>query len=68
MGRFKRTGCNLITDRRIEAIERTGATWRLAAGDWSVSADIVVNAAGAWADQVAAMVGARSVGIVPKRR
>jgi D-arginine dehydrogenase len=31
-------------------------------------ARVVINAAGAWADEVAAMAGARPVGLIPKRR
>jgi D-arginine dehydrogenase len=31
-------------------------------------AGVVVNAAGAWADQIGAMAGARSIGLVPMRR
>jgi D-arginine dehydrogenase len=32
------------------------------------SGKVVVNAAGAWADEVAALARARPVGLVPKRR
>lgn len=45
------------------------------AGDWVVEtragrfrAAVVVNAAGAWADQIAAMAGVARIGLVPKRR
>jgi D-arginine dehydrogenase len=34
----------------------------------SYSAPILVNAAGSWADQVAALAGVRPVGLAPKRR
>jgi D-arginine dehydrogenase len=39
----------------------------LSNGD-SVRADVVVNAAGAWVDQVAALFGAPAIGIEPRRR
>jgi D-arginine dehydrogenase len=59
-----------------------GATWGLtvtaadatpaavAAGDatLAVTADVVVNAAGAWADAVATQFGAQPAGVVPMRR
>jgi D-arginine dehydrogenase len=47
-----------------------------AAGAWKVEtssgavfqADVVVNAAGAWGDEVAALAGAQPIGLQPKRR
>jgi D-arginine dehydrogenase len=47
---------------------RGSAAWRLIAGGEEVSADILVNAAGAWADRVAAIAGATPIGIQPYRR
>lgn len=58
----------ISTNRRVEAIEPTGPGWRVTAGGTSVSAGVVVNAAGAWCDQVAALAGVRPVGIRPLRR
>lgn len=62
-------GGELLTGRRIEAIRRTGADWELevAAGErWT--APIVVNAAGAWADEVATAAGVKPLGLRPLRR
>ncbi|APW39764.1 FAD-dependent oxidoreductase [Rhodoferax koreense] len=43
--------------------------WVMAFADGQVlAAETVVNAAGAWADELAALFGARPVGIVPRRR
>lgn len=61
----RRAGAKLITDARVARIERSGATWLI---DGEIEADIVVNAAGAWADQVAIMAGERPFGIRPYRR
>ena len=48
---------------------RGGGQWELQlSGGRAVRAKVVVNAAGAWADQVAAQFGARSIGLVPHRR
>jgi len=65
---FRRAGGTLLTDRRITAIERVDTLWQVAAGGETITADILVNAAGAWADQLAALAGARPIGISPKRR
>lgn len=68
LGAFRRAGGVLETDRRIDRIARHGTDWRLDAGKWSVTTGIVINAAGAWADDVARMAGAHPLGIQPMRR
>ncbi|UVO53354.1 FAD-binding oxidoreductase [Sphingomonas sp. SUN039] len=65
---FKRAGGILKTDFRVDRIARDGDGWLVAAATESVRADVVVNAAGSWADGVAAMAGIAPVGIAPKRR
>ncbi|VVS97913.1 NAD(P)/FAD-dependent oxidoreductase [Erythrobacter sp. EC-HK427] len=65
----KRGGAELRVRHRLEAAEREGDAWRLhfgAAGE--VRADVVVNAAGAWADPVASACGVAPLGITPYRR
>jgi D-arginine dehydrogenase len=55
----------------LVAGRRHGGRWELQLGGASarlVGADVVVDAAGAWADEVATRLGARPVGLVPKRR
>ena len=62
-------GGEILTGRRIAAVERRGEAWEVEseAGErWS--APILVNAAGAWADRVAALAGVRPIGLQPKRR
>lgn len=44
---------------RVERIERRGDGWRLQAGDETFDCEVVVNAAGFWGNEVAAMVGTR---------
>ncbi len=65
---FRRAGGILVTGQRIDRIERKGSDWQVQAGDWRATAPIIVNAAGAWADGLAAMAGARPLGIQPMRR
>ncbi len=68
LSRFKRAGGQLLTNARIDTIERDGDGWRLNAGETAIQADVVVNAAGAWADGVATMAGVQPLGVQPKRR
>ncbi len=65
---FKARGGQLICDVRIESLDRRGSVWRATAGDEIYEAPVVVNAAGAWADEVATLAGLRPLGIQPKRR
>lgn len=54
---------------RIARLDRSGSGWTATteAGD-SYSAPIIVNAAGAWADHVAALAGVAPIGLQPRRR
>jgi D-arginine dehydrogenase len=62
-------GAVLRLDAEITTLERKDGTWRIGLRDGeSLAAKTVVNAAGAWADVVAGLAGARPVGLVPKRR
>lgn len=64
---FYLRGLNVVTDARLLAAGRD-ARWRIETMAGSFEADILVNAAGAWADQVAARCGVRPLGIRPYRR
>ena len=65
----RRGGVQLATSARVEALTRRAGAWHIAttAGD-AFSAKIMINAAGAWADEIAALAGARKAGIQPFRR
>ena len=62
-------GGRVVTQRRLVELDDTNGGWRasFAQGD-PITADILVNAAGAWADQIAEMAGIAPIGLVPKRR
>jgi D-arginine dehydrogenase len=60
----RRGGAELVTGVRVETIAREGGRWRVG----PYSADVLVDAAGAWADEVAALAGERPIGIRPYRR
>ena len=54
---------------QVVALDRKGGAWNIElAGGGSVRAALLVNAAGAWADSVAAIAGARPLGLRPLRR
>ncbi|RZI74494.1 MAG: FAD-binding oxidoreductase [Variovorax sp.] len=66
---FRQREGELRTGVQPQAATRSGACWELqiAEGE-TVRARSVVNAAGAWADEVAALFGAAPIGLVPHRR
>ena len=61
-------GGEIRTEAGVTAITRQGNDWQVSTGDQAVTAPILVNAAGAWADQVAGLAGVRQVGLQPFRR
>lgn len=65
---LRQRGGRLVTSAEVTALARDGERWRVGTGAGDFVAPVVVNAAGAWCDVVAAMAGARPIGLVPKRR
>ncbi|HEV2567968.1 FAD-binding oxidoreductase [Sphingomonas sp.] len=65
---LRERGGSVILGCRVEALERSEAVWRIAAGGRRIIAGKVVNAAGAWADELAGMAGARPIGLSALRR
>jgi D-arginine dehydrogenase len=65
---FKAAGGTLVCDAHATALDRAGGTWRIDTAAGRFEAATVVNAAGAWADEVASRAGLAPLGIVPKRR
>ena len=61
-------GAVLRTDADVSGISRRGGDWEIRTSEGSVSAPLLVNAAGAWADEVAAMAGVRKLNLQPMRR
>jgi D-arginine dehydrogenase len=61
-------GARLETRARVTGVEREPGGWRLEAGGREWRAAVLVNAAGAWADEVASLAGVRPLGLQPKRR
>jgi D-arginine dehydrogenase len=65
---FRRRGGQLLADHCVTRLERQAGTWKVTAGGEQFEAPVVVNAAGAWVERVAAMAGLGSLGIQPLRR
>ena len=58
----------IVTRAPVTAIARTGTGWAVTAGDQSYEARNLINAAGAWADEIARLAGIAPIGLIPKRR
>lgn len=65
---FRRAGGEVVGGARVERIAPAGDGWEVEAGGQRYACGVVVNAAGAWGDEVAALASARPVGLTPKRR
>lgn len=61
-------GGKVITDAEVLGLSSSGGDWTIETRAGGFRAPVVLNAAGAWADVVAQMAGAKAIGLVPKRR
>jgi D-arginine dehydrogenase len=66
---FRRFGGTISTRGRMDSASRTSDGWRVRLeGGSTFTTPIIVNAAGAWADDVATACSVIPLGIAPKRR
>ncbi len=65
---LRRRGGKVVLKAEVTGLSRAGGIWNLTTPQGTFAAPVLVNAAGAWADEVAALAGAVPVGLVPKRR
>jgi D-arginine dehydrogenase len=61
-------GGKVLLDAPVTALDRERAGWRIVAGSEEIRAGVIVNAAGAWGDSIAALADVHPVGLEPKRR
>jgi len=61
-------GAQIVTGARVKTLSRDGTVWRAEWAGGSTTARIVINAAGAWADTVAALAGIAPLDLTPHRR
>lgn len=65
---FKARGGDVLTRSEVLSLSRSGNGWDVHLKASTFRADVVVNAAGAWADVIGSMAGAAPIGLTPKRR
>ena len=64
----RRAGVMLLTRAGVEVATRDAGGWRIGTGAGSIVADILVDAAGAWADTLARRARVKPLGIAAFRR
>ena len=64
----KAAGAQLMCDAGARQISRTPEGWRVDTAAGVFVAPVLVNAAGAWCDELAHMAGVTPVGLMPRRR
>ena len=65
---LRQRGGDVVTDAGVAGLKRAAGLWTARTRTGDFAAPIVVNAAGAWADSVAALAGVGPLGLAPKRR
>ena len=65
---LKAMGGSIVTDAAAQAITAGDDGWQVETRAGRYTAPILVNAAGAWADEVATLAGLPILGFTPKRR
>ncbi len=68
LARFKASGGVLTTSSQVTELRSQSPGWSVVTSKAKYTTDIVVNAAGAWANEVGAMARAERIGLVAKRR
>jgi D-arginine dehydrogenase len=66
--RLRAAGGEIARGEPVVAVDRSASGWEVRTPARTLAGDVVVDAAGAWADEVAALAGARPVGLQPLRR
>ncbi len=62
------SGGSIVCGARVISITRDDQHWLIETSEKNFRAKTVINAAGAWADQIAGLAGLGALGITPKRR
>ena len=68
LAQFRRSGGTVVCSAPLTSARRSGDRWRVETGAGSFTALALVNAGGAWADNVASNCGVQPLGIRPFRR
>lgn len=65
---LRHNGGQVVTSAEVTALVRQPQGWRIATSQGVFETEVVINAAGAWCDEVGKLAGVPPVGLVPKRR
>lgn len=68
LAEFRRSGGKILCSAPLASARRSGGQWVVEAGSERLTAPLIVNAAGAWSDEVARRCEASPLGIRPLRR
>lgn len=68
LGALQRRDGKLVTNAEVTHLSRRNAEWSVRTNMQVFSTPVVVNAAGAWADEVAGLAGVKRIGLAPMRR
>lgn len=66
--RLRERGGELYPRSEVQGISRSDGLWKVTCDNETLTAPILVNAAGAWVDEIAALAGLGPLGLRPKRR
>ena len=61
-------GAGIMAKARVTAIVKIAGGWRVTSTAGEFTGAVLINASGAWVDEVAAMAGVQSLGFQPNRR
>jgi len=65
---MRRHGGRVLANTAVTGLRRERGRWHVDTGEDTLCAPVIVNAAGAWADALARLAGARPAGLTPMRR
>lgn len=65
---FKNQGGHLILNSEVRSLNQEGKGWTITTASHTITANIIINAAGAWADNIASLAGAKPCQLQPMRR
>jgi len=65
---FRACDGTFAASQRVTALTRCNDKWQIKTDRSEFKARVIINAAGAWADEIGQLAGAEMIGLVPKRR
>lgn len=65
---MKARGGELILEAEIVSMKHNGKNWLVETRTGTIETNIIVNAAGAWADEIGKLAGTATIGLQPMRR